>query len=158
MEDRIFEELLFAQPVMDPMSGLSVATSVIQFVDFTVKLVQDAHEIYVSATRDSERNSELKAVTHSLVQLNKDLEKSLNAKSKSPSDAQLVPLCAQCNELAQKLIDALNKLSVQSRSRAWGSFQQALKTIWNQSDIDGLQRRLDSFRQQLTMHLLVSLR
>jgi hypothetical protein len=35
---------------MDPLSALSVATSVVQIVDFSSKLLFEAHELYTSSS------------------------------------------------------------------------------------------------------------
>ncbi|KAE8412911.1 hypothetical protein BDV36DRAFT_300444 [Aspergillus pseudocaelatus] len=42
---------------MDPFSALSIATAVLQFVDFGTKLLSGAHEIYYSTTGTTEENS-----------------------------------------------------------------------------------------------------
>lgn len=146
---------------MDPLSALSVASSVVQFVDFANKLVSGSYEIYQSATGEAERSYELRTITNRLVRLNKTLEKSLSdppGQQLLPSEKDLLPLCRKCTEVAKKLLDALNKLTVQSRVRVWSSFCQALRMVWSQGDIDELQKRLDAFKQQVSMHLLVSLR
>ena len=146
---------------MDPLSALSVATNVIQFVDFTSKIVSGSYQLYKSGLGESEQNAELNQVTTKLISLNDSLERSLHTqalgKDLSQIDIQLRDLCNDCNIIAHDLILALKKLQSNRHSK-WNSVILALRTIWTQDDIDKLQHRVDGFRQQITMHVLVALR
>jgi hypothetical protein len=42
--------------------------------------------------------------------------------------------------------------------RKWKSFRQALKSVWNERELDSIVDRLSMFRQELEMHILVSLK
>jgi hypothetical protein len=60
--------------------------------------------------------------------------------------------------LSDELITALDKLQCQGNGRKWNSVQQALKGLWGRERIEALPKRLDGFRQQLVLNILVSLR
>lgn len=143
---------------MDPLAAFSVAANVIQFVDFTSKLISGSHEIYKSATGEAKRNSELKTITKSLMRINLSLGK--QGPLGSANERELENLCKDCSSVAIDLIRALEQLQIKSsgKHQRWSSFKSALLTVWRQEDIDTLEQRVDSFRQQISMHILVSLR
>ena len=146
---------------MDPLSALSVATSVVQFVDFTTSIISGSYQIYKSGSKEIERNAELKEVMRKLVSLNGGLEQSLHIKALtanlSRTDQELMGLCKDCNSVGGELIIVLQKLRMRKHDK-WSSVKSALCTIWTQNDIDVLQRRVDGFRQQIALHILVALR
>ena len=142
---------------MDPLTALGIASSVVQFVDFTSKLVSDSYELYKSNCSVVEATSSLEALTSNLIAVSDDLSRSLEASKSIP--AELEVLCKNCVAEASKLLSVLESLKVEgSDRRIWKSFKTALKTVWSQNKIDSFQRRLDSFRQQITMTIVVSLK
>lgn len=152
----------FLSSLMDPLSALSIATSVAQFVDFTSKLVTGSYKIYKSASGASPAHSELRILTENLIDLNQRLNKSLTCSStagepRTPHDEGLYNLCNECNGIAADLVAALERLRRQHRT-VWSSFRHALLMIWSEDEVNSLQQRVDSFRQQISMHILVTLR
>ncbi|KAH7371108.1 hypothetical protein BKA66DRAFT_424530 [Pyrenochaeta sp. MPI-SDFR-AT-0127] len=75
----------------------------------------------------------------------------------SACDRDILRVCAGCQEIANELQAALTKLK-SSKTTLWPSFLEALRTVWSQEEIQSLRQRLDSYRQQMTVLLLVSLR
>ena len=146
---------------MDPLSALSAASSVVQLVDFISKIASDSYKLYKSDSGELERTAELKQVTTQLVSLNSGLETSLQTQATkanlSQTNQELRDLCIECNSVAGDLIVALKKLQGR-RSSKWSSVILALRTVWSQDDIDILQSRVDGFRQQIALHILVALR
>jgi hypothetical protein len=130
---------------MDPLSALSVASSVVQFVDYTSKLISGAHQLG----------------TKSLIQTSDDFKHSL-AKGKtrglSSNERDLQSLCEECQQVADDLLAVLKRLKAQENKGKWSNILQAIKSIWSQEQIDSLQKRLDGFRQQLIIAILVALR
>jgi hypothetical protein len=144
---------------MDPVSSqLGIAASVAQFVDFTGSLISKTHEIRKSSTGKTGRNNDLESITESLNGLINSFFQPEDNQNASSDDAAIVKLCDDCKAVAEQLLLALGRLGKQDNHRVWRSFRQALKTVWSQEQIDGLQKRLDIFRQQISMHILVSLR
>jgi len=146
---------------MDPLSVLSVTSAVVQLIDFTGKLVGGTYRIYKAGTGDTPKTSELKSITNNLITLNRGVEKSLISKKGtglgSQNEHDLYNLCMDCNQVAQELITALQKLQGQ-RTNVWDSFRHALLTIWTTDNVNSLQERVGNFKQQISMHILVSLR
>ncbi|KAK4446194.1 hypothetical protein QBC34DRAFT_412097 [Podospora aff. communis PSN243] len=156
---------------MEPLSALGVATSVVQFVDFSSKLISGTFEIYKSAGGELGRNSAIETLTKQLVGLSERLEASLaesssssssnsnsnTLASRSPNEQDLHQLCRECNGAASELLGALARLRGQPQN-VWSSFRHALRTLWTEDQIDSLQRRVDRFREQISMFILASVR
>lgn len=100
----------------------------------------------------------LQAIAHDL---NDSLQLSYNEEDKEHQgtlDASIRDLGRQCQHVGPELLAALAKLRGTGERSKWTSLRQALLTVWKQSEIDSLEKRLDGYRQQLTLQLLVSLR
>ncbi|KAF2125011.1 hypothetical protein P153DRAFT_250666, partial [Dothidotthia symphoricarpi CBS 119687] len=144
---------------MEPLSALSVATAVTQFLDFTGTIVSCTWKIYKSNPGDTEGNSDIRSITKSLTKINNELRQSINypkLKYFSSQDEDIIKLGTRCNEIGGRLISALDRLQAQNKHQLWTSFRVALRTVWTQSELDTLYQTLESYRQQISMHVLVT--
>lgn len=108
-------------------------------------------------------NAELEVIAKDLQDLNGRLQSprpSENVKAVlSDSDLALQTLSKKCSSVAAELTDALNKLKVQSTAnRRWKSVRQALKGLMRKEELDVMVKRLQLFRDELNLHILVSMR
>ncbi|KAF2656648.1 hypothetical protein K491DRAFT_370353 [Lophiostoma macrostomum CBS 122681] len=142
---------------MDPLSILAVATSVVQFLDFAGGLLGETAKIYKSAEGFSDERADLHRVTKELIRLKGSLECPIQAKAASVHEDDLQSLCAECNRAAQELIQTLESIRDRGSSR-WRSCLSALKSVWNENQIESLRKRLDAYRQQMGLSILVILR
>jgi hypothetical protein len=144
---------------MDPMSALSLAASVIQFVDFGTKLISKGHEIYHSETGQAEENIELEVIYEDLSWIGEKLKAFSTASSissgQSREEEALVKLASTCKTLADELLATLRDLRVaEGPHRKWRSFRKALSTIWKKEKIEALQEHLDRLRDHLSLQLI----
>jgi hypothetical protein len=149
--------------MLDPLTALSVAGNIVQFIDFSTKLISKGHELYNSADGASVGNAELEVIAKDLQDLNGRLQsprRSENVKAVlSDSDLALQTLSKKCSGVAAELTDALNKLKVQgTANRRWKSVRQALKGLMRKEELDTTVKRLQLFRDELNLHILVSMR
>jgi len=149
--------------VLDPMSALSIAASVIQFVDFSSKLVSKGYHIYHSTDGTLAKNLELEVITDELLQLVMRLGchgNSPNTTSLSPEEEALRVMAEKCNGIATELLNRLAKLKVKKNAnfRGWKSFRQALKSVWSKDELDELSERLSGFRDQMQFQILFSMK
>jgi hypothetical protein len=149
--------------MLDPLTALSLAGNIIQFIDFSTKLVAKGHELYNSADGASIGNAELEVIAKDLQDLNGRLQQSPpSAATKSiltDSDIALRKLSGKCSGVAGELVGALDKLKVQGTSnRRWKSLRQALKGLMKKEEVDAIAERLQTFREELNLHILVSMR
>jgi len=147
--------------VLNPMSALALAANVVQFIDFSSKVVSKGCRIYLSVDGTLPKNLELEVVTNDLSRLAKGLKThGLDNVSISGEENLLQTISDECSTIADELLTRLEKLKVKSdtKQRGWKSLRQALKSIWSKEDLDELSGRLSLFRDQLQFHILVSMK
>jgi hypothetical protein len=145
---------------LDPITAVSLAGTVVQFVDFSAKLISKGYEIYNSADGTFVENRELEVVAHSLQRHIGTLSRS-SREVVSPATADeiaLKELCEACQSVAGEFLDALDRVKVRGSNRKWKSVQQALKSYWSQEKIEGLEKRIARFKDQISFNLLGMLR
>jgi hypothetical protein len=160
---RIVSALRSHRGTMDPFSVLSIATAVVQFLDFTGKLVSGTWRIYQgNAPKDfRESNSDLRSITSDLNRLTKELQLShtkAQSKISTPQDTNLGNLAQDANDIGIQLGSLLTRLQSGSTSGFWPSFRIVLRTLWSEDEIEKLSRSLENYRQQISMHIFISLR
>jgi hypothetical protein len=147
--------------VLDPMSALSVATAVVQFVDFASKVISKTYEYRDSADGMLVENREHKTVAASLKSLTEELDKSLQkfelSRKLSKNEIGLREVTMKCHEVAMEMQDAMTKLDrrIGGKSFFLQSFRLALTEHWGKCKIESLQVRLNEARQQVMIHLMV---
>ncbi|PVH78540.1 hypothetical protein DL98DRAFT_550080 [Cadophora sp. DSE1049] len=147
---------------MDPITALGIAANVAQFLDFGSRLVSLTKEVAgEGVTVDV---AHLSIITSDLVDINISIQRELQPASTNPAnkpipeEEALYDLAKQCNEVAMKLIACLQSVTSQGNSnRIWQSVWQALRTIWNKDELDGLARKLVEYREQLSLRILLLL-
>lgn len=151
--------------IMDGLSALSVAASVAQFIEFGLDLVSKSKEIYKSANGASIKHEETEAATKRLVQLSDRLkmsaiDQSITSGNLLAEDQALRTVCNRCIVVSNELLQKLNKLKVhdQGKLRRYKSFRQAIKSVCSKSTVDDMATRLMELRQEIEVHVLVSLR
>lgn len=147
---------------MDPITAIGIAGSIVQFVDFGLKVVSKGNHIYRSGDGTLSEDHDLEVLTRDLVLFNARMQCALQPAEPvaglSQTDQALKDLSATSKELAEKLLERLNMVKAQGRFRRWKSFRQALKSVWSKTQIDEMARRLSLVKEQLQLRILVSLR
>jgi hypothetical protein len=147
--------------VLDPMTALSVATSVFQFVDFSAKLISKGRELYKSAEGVLSDHAEQAAISSRLADLTRGLSVSIDicagaaTKRLSPAEKALQEVTVECLECAEDFTLAIDGLRVTGNHRKWKSFRQALKSVWKKEGIEVRLVKLDRLQQLIIVHLLV---
>ena len=153
--------------VLDPLSTISLAGNVVQFVEFTTKLVDKGHEIYRSGDGALIENLELEAITRNLTGLLGPLTKPLrdastlsssNSARMESNDLALKNLSESCASVAKDLLHTLEGIKANGSHRKWNSVRQALKASWSSEKIESLVKRISRCRDELSFHLILVLR
>jgi hypothetical protein len=109
---------------MDPLTALSIASSVVQFVDFGSKLLSNSRKLYKSSHGILSENLDIEDVTQDLRSLLQGLKRKLpedrllrnvppsDAGQRSDDDEALDHLCRRSVTIAEDLLKRLNKLTV----------------------------------------------
>jgi hypothetical protein len=146
---------------MDPLSALSVAASVIQFVDFGLKLVSDGAELYEKGSLG--RNNELELITKDLTRLAADIAAApTHSLDFSEDEASLKKVAILCREIGDELLGHLEKLRVPPSGNqlklGLNSFRQSLRSARKRSKLQSIESRLEKARDQVKMNILNLLR
>lgn len=119
---------------MDPVAAIGLAGNIVQFLDFSCKLLSGAKGLYNSSTGASDENEVLETVSNDLRLLNDELT--------APSAYGAIPdpirgLADQCKDVAIQLIEVLKEIKVKGTHRRRSSFVQALRGVWKKEQIEG---------------------
>ncbi|KAN0091652.1 hypothetical protein V8E51_017499 [Hyaloscypha variabilis] len=157
--------------MLDPLTALGVASHIVQFVDFTVKLISKSHEIYNSTDGALIANKDLEAIAAHLNRLTERLRTDMNCHLLPPVKAiklrDDVSSKHAERELAFKLRDynpenraeiELGEINAKWKNGKWKSFRMALKTVWDEDQIQKAVSKLTECRKALDTELLISLR
>lgn len=152
--------------MLDPLAALGVASSVIQFVDFGIKLVSDGAELYEKGRLGN--NDELELITKDLTRLTQDIVTSTqpgqaqNGKPPSKDEIALRELATSCNEIGEQLLNLLESLKVQKSGNMLedgvASFRKALRSARKKGQIHNVEKRLKKMQGQLNTNILELLR
>ncbi|OTB05966.1 hypothetical protein M426DRAFT_121892 [Hypoxylon sp. CI-4A] len=140
---------------MDPVSALSLAANVLQFIEFTTGLLLTSVEVYNSANGTSNAGVVLDEICSQLSDLSRRLLVSKGDSRSSPNELALKRIADACNADCTHLHDVLNDLKVHGENnRAWKSLRAALKLAWKgEQEIEKLLSRLRDRQSMMTLHI-----
>jgi hypothetical protein len=151
---------------MDALAVTSLAGTIAQLVDFGCKVTSSSIQIYRSADGSAVSETELKKVAEDmkrlLINVDDQFKQRENNMGNKPdlSEDEVVEqsLARECVLVIKGLNTALEKVMRSGKTSKWRSFRQALLSVWHKEQIDGIEKRLCRFREQLTFRLVLSLR
>ena len=147
---------------MDPVTALSTASCIVQFLDFGIRVVSKGNKIYRSIDGTLAENLDLELITNDLLLIQTKLQRSTQALGLSDTgeeDAKaLRSLSRACGEVAERLLRKLNMAKAQGRFRRWKSLRQALKSVWSKAEVEEMARISLGFRSELQLRIMISLR
>jgi hypothetical protein len=136
---------------MDPATAIGVSSAVLTFVDVGAKIVRGAIHIYGATNSDTEWENprDVAAKMHLLARrLRVPTTRELTM-----DEEELCELAGQCQALSQELAELfksiLPKNSKSNRQCLWSAAKLKLKD----DQVSGLEKRLDSCREQFELHL-----
>jgi hypothetical protein len=148
--------------MVDPLTTLSAASNVAQFIELVVKVVGKSRDIRNSASGILDEHKHLDDVTKDLTTLTAKLRESLTVPDVptclTADEQALSNLCAGCLEVSSQLAAALSRLKGKGNLGTFRSLRQALKCVWSKNDIDNLEKTVRVYREQLNTRVLVGLR
>ncbi|KAK7408873.1 hypothetical protein QQX98_008934 [Neonectria punicea] len=149
---------------MDPLSALSVAAAVIQFIDFGMGVGREMRSMYNKGSPRSVGYFE-KTISelHDFMAL---LEHRPRLIETSDNDKAIDGLIAECRAAAQRLCNILSEATGgsdkyakfgQPLNQAFNVTRQSIKIVWKDSEINEIQTALNNCRSQFVLRLLLSL-
>ncbi|KAI4086823.1 MAG: hypothetical protein LQ344_007260 [Seirophora lacunosa] len=145
---------------MESLAILGLAGNILQFLDFSGKIISGTLELYQSANGATSSNLVLENTSKDLVQLCAAMLPDLTSRSaltRSDSETALITLSESCRTLGQELLTVLEDLKVKGRRKRWQSARQALRSAWKARDVQRLESQLASYRSQIAARLLAIL-
>jgi hypothetical protein len=148
---------------MDPLSALSVAGTVVQFVDFGTKLLKAGKDLYKSSTGVSATNAELETIATAIQSVLDKLRQSSETSQvfgpltniENEAHLSFDQICNGVASIAEELLRKLQTLKVQNRRhRKWESVRKALKSMLSENEVAGLLKRLAIFKDALNTQIL----
>jgi hypothetical protein len=137
---------------MDPFTAIGLASSIVQFVDYSTKLINGAREIYDSASGMTEENKSLESIVSEM----KELSSKLLPGTSGPRSEDVKALCrvaAECNILSDQILELLGKIKPKAPKSKHQSAWAAVKNKIHEKDKLELEKRLGNCRSQLELQL-----
>jgi len=108
-----------------------LAGNIVQFVDFTIRHLEDAHKIHKSAHGALQKNLDVETVAKTIrnLQMKLRLQGGHRILDDGKAEISLEQLCSSCDGTAEELLEVLGKLKVQGNKSPWKSMRQAIKSI-----------------------------
>jgi hypothetical protein len=144
---------------MDPLTALSLASSIAQVLDFGTKLFKGTREIVARSSQVTVQH--LSMLSSDIEGVNKGLVRHftpLGGKVLSEEEHGLVEVANHTLELNEEIHSYLETLVQEKGSKdRWKNFKMALRMICGTKRLEELEKRLGEYRSQLTLQLLVVL-
>lgn len=138
--------------LMEALTALSLAANVIQFVQFSCGLISLSSSIRNSTEGSAADLVDLEVIAKDVARHHSRLRNSAHV------NRDLETLAERSSDIAKDLLDVIERVRVKrSKITRWGSFRQALETVWKKDQISGLQSRLESLRDEIQYHLIVDM-
>jgi hypothetical protein len=138
--------------VLDPLTTLGLASNILQFLDFTAKLIAGSRAISKSQAGLSEDTAYLR---------NKAENITILIDGFLASGGSLIYLREElesCKIMARSLLEALEKLEIKGPKTKWKSFLVALKEVWSETKISSMSLRLTEIQTQVSAHVHVEMK
>jgi hypothetical protein len=148
---------------MDPLTALSLASSIVQFVDFGSELVAKGWRRYKSADGSLVEDVDTEMAVHHLVYLVSKLQNPSESRLPDSEAGQVEDqafraLCTKCHSMGEELLSCLKAARVEGKHRKWKSFRQALRSVSTEEKLSKIEARLSALKDELEFHFLVDLR
>lgn len=149
---------------MDPLTALSLAGTVVQFVDFGSKLITSSVQLYKKGELDvhAQATSATNDILDFTIKLRRNLRVPDGSAALTEDDNLLKSICEGCDELAHDLLARLDKLKAPEKNRLgrniWPTLTAAFLAIWTKEDLADIKERLKEYRRQIDSRIIQSLR
>lgn len=139
---------------MDPLSAISLVSSVITFIDFGYEIISAAREVRSSVTGTTTANNHMEFLNTRMEAVATDLVAAKSTQGSMSADARrLTELADKCLELSNDLKKLLDKLRANNPKSKRQVFSAILQNVRKKDQKRDLEARMDQCRQQLHLQL-----
>lgn len=148
--------------VAETLAAIGLAGNIVQFLDFSVKLLKQSHDIYRSTLGASDdivdAEIAIKDLMHATQRLRISLHPPETSSTLTAAETSLDELRQRCFETGQEFLKLLNKLTIKGHCTRWKSIKLALAKEWKDGTFKELERWLTGLREEMHFHVTVTLR
>jgi hypothetical protein len=137
---------------MDPLAAIGLASAIVQFVDYSTKIIHGAREIYESTSGMTQENRSLESIVSKMKELTSKLLPSTGS-PRSEEEEALCRVAAECNILSDQILELLGKLKPKNGKSKRQSALAAFKNKLREREKLELEKRLTNCRSQLELQL-----
>jgi hypothetical protein len=138
---------------MEPFSALGSASSVVQFIDFSARLIDSACATHDSMTGATAEDEQLEFVISEMRNLSARLTSPKPSSQQSDDEKAVGRLASQCCILSEAIMELLERVRARDPKSKRSSAIAALKSAWKEGEKTELEQRLNSCRLQLQVQL-----
>jgi hypothetical protein len=142
--------------MLDPVSAIGLASSIISFVDFSSKLIKGSYEVYKSTKGMTAEDAHNNTVLLDLLSVTEALKS--NVKGESSHHKALRKLAADCVDASQELSDIMEELTATEGNRVWKSVEVKWKSMTKSKRVASIDQRLNAYRLQVILRLNLIMR
>ena len=142
---------------MDPLSALSLATAVVQFINLAHKLVSGSKEIYNSASGSTAENDVLETIAQDVWELNDQISSSQFGLSNAGQ--RLQKLATKKQELVASILRIIESIKNDGKKPSkWQSFVHLLRSMQKGPELRMLMDQINKLQAQINTNLTYIIR
>jgi hypothetical protein len=137
---------------MDPITAIGFAANILSFIDYSTKAISTTIEIYEPASGNTQDGQNSETIATEM--------RAFAAKLQPPDKSQLsgeekalCNLATECQGLAKRILDLLEKFKPKNRKSRGSSLVAGLKTKFYEGERRKLEGQLNHCRAQLGLQL-----
>lgn len=143
---------------MEALAAIGLASSIVQFVDFSSKIVARAVKIYSSASGMTAEFEDIEVVTEELCLFTRRLRDPAADRLATDEHSNLLLLRSRCVELCKELEQLVQGTKARKAGSRISSLKASVKGLRQEKKLEELQVRLDRYRAQILGQVLEMLR
>ena len=148
-----------SETVLEALAAVGLTGSVVQFVDFAVKINSKGNKYHKSTDGVLPENREYLGIAENFARLNQGLGSALNAsRSCQTTRGFLQTVAMSCQTITLQFKAALDQLMISGTRGKWKIIRQATKACWSKEKIEEMLDKLRIVREDFVVHLLVVMR
>jgi len=151
--------------MLDPLTAISLASSVVQFTDFGIKLIRGSIKLYKTPDGVHADYADLETKIDHARKFAKRVMRPFDntGEPMSRDEEELRELAKSCGLIALDLLSVLHDLKVKKPAgpgRMWESFRKVVeaRTPWNKDKIEALSKRLRTLQESMFQQVQVMMR
>lgn len=167
---------------MDPLSALSVAAAVVQFVDFGSRLVKQASTIRKDAAGVREKIVGIDRISQELLELSGQIRERMAPFQRSGGqptvmELRLLEACDNCKDIGEQIAESISKIqekgvksvnvggslagpvigALKDGRSMFSDFRDALRLVLAEGRIVDLERNLETTKSRLMLTMIANL-